>query len=284
MVIFHSYVKLPEGNIKYPHVGPPKEQIQIRFLDRIHCLICTYWCWVYSHFCWSCSLFPWLFLHSAAFQIQVISCKLIYVDINCRFIIFISTSPTYSKIISEFMWPGRFFGRNSWKCCPTWVDVGTRTSVNVVLNSVRKPWENWIFQVLNDTTHWKMLWWSLERFGHDFCEWSAMQSCFGPVSGTFLRTFGLKNGKHRSFKKPPFAMATKNFHAELLNGRRIAIPIPLDMTIRELKEELKVWQWRPFWGLLFVFGAEKKDKQNCFRRVSITVIYIGYISGLGTEL
>ena len=79
-------------------------------------------------------------------------------------------------------------------------------------------------------------------------------------------------------------MATMNFHAELLNGRRIAIPIPLDMTIRELKEELKVWQWRPFWGLLFVFGAEKKDKQNCFRRVSITVIYIGYISGLGTEL
>ncbi|CAL1141399.1 unnamed protein product [Cladocopium goreaui] len=34
-------------------------------------------------------------------------------------------------------------------------------------------------------------------------------------------------------------MATMNFHAELLNGRRIAISIPLDMTIRELKEELK---------------------------------------------
>ena len=110
------------------------------------------------------------------------------------------------------------------------------------MNSVRKPWENWIFQVFNDTTHWKMLWWSLERFGHEFCEWSAMQSCFGPVSGTFLRTFGLKKGKHRSFKKPPFAMATMNFHAELLNGRRIAIPIPLGMTIRELKEELKVWR------------------------------------------
>ncbi|CAL1139660.1 unnamed protein product, partial [Cladocopium goreaui] len=56
------------------------------------------------------------------------------------------------------------------------------------------------------------------------------------------RTFGLKKGKHRSFKKPPFAMATMNFHAELLNGRRIAIPIPLDMTIRELKEELKDFQ------------------------------------------
>ena len=37
-------------------------------------------------------------------------------------------------------------------------------------------------------------------------------------------------------------MATMNFHAELLNGRRIAIPIPLNMTIRELKEELKDFQ------------------------------------------
>ena len=53
-------------------------------------------------------------------------------------------------------------------------------------------------------------------------------------------------------------MATMNFHAELLNGRRIAISIPLDMTIRELKEELKVWRAVAVLGL-FVFWAEKKD-------------------------
>ena len=98
-----------------------------------------------------------------------------------------------------------------------------------------------------------------------------MQSCFGPVSGTFLRTFGLKKGKHRSFKKPPFAMATMNFHAELLNGRRIAISIPLDMTIRELKEELKVWRAVAVFGFVCFLGGKKRLKKwfqkgfdNCY--------------------
>jgi hypothetical protein len=60
-------------------------------------------------------------------------------------------------------------------------------------------------------------------------------------------------------KKPTFAMATMNFHADLLNGRRIAIPIPLDMTIRELKEELKVWRavLTSRFGGLFVGGKER---------------------------
>ena len=54
-------------------------------------------------------------------------------------------------------------------------------------------------------------------------------------------------------------MATMNFHADLLNGRRIAIPIPLDMTIRELKEELKVWRavLTSRFGGLFVGGKER---------------------------
>jgi len=41
---------------------------------------------------------------------------------------------------------------------------------------------------------------------------------------------------------PAMAAVAMNFNAELLNGRRIAIPIPLNMTIRELKEELKDFQ------------------------------------------
>ena len=41
---------------------------------------------------------------------------------------------------------------------------------------------------------------------------------------------------------PAMAAVARNFTAELLNGRRIAIPIRLNMTVRELKEELKDFQ------------------------------------------
>ena len=53
-------------------------------------------------------------------------------------------------------------------------------------------------------------------------------------------------------------MATMNFHAELLNGRRIAIPIPLNMTIRELKEELKVWRAVAVLGLVCFWGGKER--------------------------
>ena len=129
-------------------------------------------------------------------------------------------------------------------CHKTWwlLRISSKRWVIDDFDMENQDFRGFVWHPFGLTTNWKMLWWSLERFGHEFCEWSAMQSYFGPVSGTFWRTFGLKKGTHRSFKKPPFAMATMNFHAELLNGRRIAIPIPLDMTIRELKEELKVWR------------------------------------------